>query len=61
MKNHLVEENLEVLENKIEILLDQVDTMNLGYALEAGDSIVDQVQEIKDLVHVIRELSPVQA
>jgi hypothetical protein len=61
MKNHLIEENLEVLENKIEILLDQVETMNLGYALEAGDSIVDQVQEIKDLVHVIRELSPVQA
>jgi hypothetical protein len=61
MKNHLVEENLEVLENKIEILLDQVETMNLGYALEAGDSIVDQVQEIKDLVHIIRELSPVQA
>jgi hypothetical protein len=60
MKNHLIEENLEVLENKIEILLDQVETMNLGYALEAGDSIVDQVQEIKDLVHVIRELSPVQ-
>jgi len=61
MKNHLIEENLEVLENKIEILLDQVETMNLGYALEAGDSIVDQVQEIRDLVHVIRELSPVQA
>jgi hypothetical protein len=61
MKNHLVEENLEVLENKIEILLDQVETMNLGYALEAGDSIVDQVQEIKDLVHIIRELSPIQA
>jgi hypothetical protein len=61
MKNHLIEENLEVLENKIEILLDQLETMNLGYALEAGDSIVDQVQEIKDLVHVIRELSPVQA
>jgi hypothetical protein len=61
MKNHLVEENLEVLENKIEILLDQVETMNLGYALEAGDSIVDQVQEIRDLVHIIRELSPVQA
>jgi hypothetical protein len=61
MKNHLIEENLEVLENKIEVLLDQVETMNLGYALEAGDSIVDQVQEIKDLVHVIRELSPVQA
>jgi hypothetical protein len=61
MKNHLVEENLEVLENKIEILLDQVETMNLGYALEAGDSIVDQVQEIKDLVHIIREMSPVQA
>jgi hypothetical protein len=61
MKNHLVEENLEVLENKIEILLDQVETMNLGYALEAGDSIVDQVQEIKDLVHIIRELFPVQA
>ena len=61
MKNHLVEENLEVLENKIEILLDQVETMNLGYALEAGDSIVDQVQEIRDLVHIIREFSPVQA
>jgi hypothetical protein len=61
MKNHLIEENLEVLENKIEVLLDQVETMNLGYALEAGDSIVDQVQEIRDLVHVIRELSPVQA
>jgi hypothetical protein len=61
MKNHLVEENLEVLENKIEILLDQVETMNLGYALEAGDSIVDQIQEIKDLVHIIRELSPIQA
>jgi hypothetical protein len=61
MKNHLIEENLEILENKIEILLDQVETMNLGYALEAGDSIVDQVQELKDLIHVIRELSPVQA
>jgi hypothetical protein len=35
--------------------------MNLGYALEAGDSIVDQVQEIRDLVHIIRELSPIQA
>ena len=61
MKNHLIEENLEILENKIEILLDQVESMNLEYSLEEGDSIVDQVQELKDLVHVIRELSPVQA
>jgi hypothetical protein len=61
MKNHLVVENLEVLENKIEILLDQVERMNLEYSLEEGDSIVDQVQELKDLIHVIRELSPVQA
>ena len=61
MKNYLIEENLEILENKIEILLDQVESMNLGYSLEEGDSIVDQVQELKDLIHVIRELSPVQA
>jgi hypothetical protein len=61
MKNHLIEENLEILENKIEILLDQVENMNLEYSLEEGDSIVDQVQELRDLVHVIRELSPVQA
>jgi hypothetical protein len=61
MKNHLIEENLEILENKIEILLDQVESMNLEYSLEEGDSIVDQVQELKDLIHVIRELSPVQA
>ena len=60
MKNHLIEENLEILENKIEILLDQVENMNLEYSLEEGDSIVDQVQELRDLVHVIRELSPVQ-
>jgi hypothetical protein len=61
MKNHLIEENLEILENKIEILLDQVENLNLEYSLEEGDSIVDQVQELKDLIHVIRELSPVQA
>lgn len=61
MKNHLIEENLEILENKIEILLDQVENMNLEYSLEEGDSIVDQVQELRDLVHVIRELSPVQS
>lgn len=61
MKNHLIEENLEILENKIEILLDQVENMNLEYSLEEGDSIVDQVQNLKDLIHVIRELSPVQA
>jgi ElaB/YqjD/DUF883 family membrane-anchored ribosome-binding protein len=56
MKKQVIEEMLESLQNKVEELLDEVETMNNRKATKAGESIEDQVLDIKDNLHAIREL-----
>lgn len=55
MKNQFIEEMLENLQNKVEELLDEVETMN-NIRTEAIGSIEDQVLDIKENIHAIREL-----
>jgi hypothetical protein len=56
MKNQFIEGMLENLQNKVEELLDEVETMNNTGLTIPGESIEDQVLEIKDNLHAIREL-----
>jgi len=56
MKNQFIEENLEILETKILVLLDEVETMNQKYRVPHGESIEDQVEEIQEILHSIREI-----
>jgi len=56
MKKQVIEEMLESLQNKVDELLDEVETMNNKKATKAGESIEDQVLNIKDNLHTIREL-----
>jgi hypothetical protein len=56
MKNQFIEGMLENLQNKVEELLDEVETMNNTGLKIPGESIEDQVLDIKENLHVIREL-----
>ena len=56
MKNQFIEGMLENLQNKVEELLDEVETMNNTGLKIPGESIEDQVLGIKENLHVIREL-----
>ena len=56
MKNQFIEEMLENLQNKVDELLDEVETMNNTGLTIPGESIEDQVLEIKENLHAIREL-----
>lgn len=56
MKNQIIEEMLEILENKVDELLDEVETMNNSKSTKSGESIEDQVLDIKENLHAIREL-----
>ena len=56
MKNQFIEEMLENLQNKVEELLDEVETMNNTGLTIPGESIEDQVLDIKENLHAIREL-----
>jgi len=56
MKNQFIEGMLENLQNKVEELLDEVETMNNTGLTIPGESIEDQVLDIKENLHVIREL-----
>jgi hypothetical protein len=56
MKNQFIEGMLENLQNKVEELLDEVETMNNTGLTIPGESIEDQVLEIKENLHAIREL-----
>ncbi len=56
MKKQVIEEMLESLQNKVEELLDEVETMNNRKTTKAGESIEDQILDIKDNLHAIREL-----
>ena len=56
MKKQVIEEMLESLQNKVEELLDEVETSNNRKTNKAGESIEDQVLDIKDNLHAIREL-----
>ena len=47
---------LENLQNKVDGLLDEVETMNNSKSSKAGESIEDQVLDIKETLHAIREL-----
>jgi ElaB/YqjD/DUF883 family membrane-anchored ribosome-binding protein len=56
MKNQFIEEMLENLQNKVDDLLDEVETMNNSKPTKAGESIEDQVLDIKENLQAIREL-----
>ncbi len=56
MKSQFIEEMLENLQNKVEELLDEVETMNNTGLSITGESIEDQILEIKENLHAIREL-----
>jgi hypothetical protein len=56
MKNQFIEEMLENLQNKVEELLDEVETMNNTGLSITGESIEDQILDIKENLHAIREL-----
>ena len=56
MKNQFIEEMLENLQIKVDELLDEVKTMNNSKPTKAGESIEDQIQDIKENLHAIREL-----
>lgn len=56
MKSQFIEEMLENLQNKVDELLDEVETMNNSKQTKAGESIEDQVLDIKETLHAIREL-----
>ena len=56
MKKQVIEEMLESLQNKVDELLDEVETMNNKKATKDGESIEDQVLDIKENLHAIREL-----
>ena len=56
MKNQFIEGMLENLQNKVEELLDEVETMNNTGLPIPGESIEDQVLDIKENLHAIREL-----
>ena len=56
MKNQVIEEMLEDLESKVTDLLDEVETMNNTKKTTSGESIEDQVLDIKENLHAIREL-----
>lgn len=55
MKNQFIEEMLENLQNKVEELLDEVETMNDSRTDTIG-SVEDQILDIKENLHAIREL-----
>ena len=48
MKNQFIEEMLENLQIKVDDLLDEVETMNNSKPTKAGESIEDQIQDIKE-------------
>jgi hypothetical protein len=56
MKNQFIEGMLENLQNKVEELLDEVETMNNTGLSITGESIEDQILDIKENLHAIREL-----
>lgn len=56
MKKQVIEEMLESLQNKVDELLDEVETVNNMKSTKAGESIEDQVLDIKENLHAIREL-----
>jgi len=56
MKNQFIEEMLENLQNKVDELLDEVETMNNIRSTKAGESIEDQVLDIKENRKAMREL-----
>ena len=56
MKNQFIEEMLENLQNKVGELLNEVETMNNARSTKAGESIEDQILDIKENLQTIREL-----
>lgn len=56
MKNQFIEEMLEDLESKVTDLLDEIETANNSKGKLSGESIEDQVLDIKENLHAIREL-----
>lgn len=56
MKSQFIEEMLENLQNKVDELLDEVETMNNSKPTKSGESIEGQVLDIKETLHSIREL-----
>jgi hypothetical protein len=56
MKNQFIEEMLENLQNKVGELLNEVETMNNARPTKAGESIEDQILDIKENLQTIREL-----
>ena len=56
MKNQFIEEMLENLQIKVDELLDEVETMNNSKSTRDGESIEDQILDIKENLHAIREL-----
>jgi len=56
MKSQFIEEMLENLQNKVDELLDEVETMNNSKPTKSGESIEGQVLDIKETLHAIREL-----
>jgi chorismate mutase len=61
MKSQFIEEMLENLQNKVEELLDEVETMNNTGLSITGESIEDQILDIKENLHAIRELYEAEA
>lgn len=55
MKKQVIEEMLEGLQKKVEELLDEVEIMN-NVRTRSVESIEDQILDIKENLHVIREL-----
>jgi hypothetical protein len=56
MKNQIIEEMLEDLQGKVDELLDEVKTMNNSKSTKEGESLEDQILDIKETLHAIREL-----
>lgn len=47
---------LEDLQGKVDELLDEVKTMNNSKSTKEGESLEDQILDIKETLHAIREL-----
>ena len=56
MKTEFIEELLENLQGKVDDLLEEVETTKNYNLTKSGDSIEDQILEIKENICLIREL-----
>jgi hypothetical protein len=56
MKTEFIEELLENLQGKVDDLLEEVETTKNYNPTKSGDSIEDQILEIKENICLIREL-----